>query len=229
MFSMHSRMLESYVAWASKGRERLIAGRVESEIIAAFKPLLQGELEVRRSLIYYRDWRGAVLPVKLASALVEETAGILYAVASAPQGAMLLVEEPEAQLHPSAQIAAALLLAALAAKGYRVVATTHSDIIAVTLAYIAVLKPEPEHIEKLLGSIGLGEEGSVLARLAGRAAKTLRLSINYFTVEGRVERYDARGLLAKVPGITETLDALAAWAASLPEPAGGASGDTSGD
>lgn len=55
------------------------------------------------------------------------TLPILVAILSARAGGLLLIENPEAHLHPRAQVCLARMLAVVAAAGVQVVVETHSD------------------------------------------------------------------------------------------------------
>lgn len=52
---------------------------------------------------------------------------VLVACLSTPPGSMILIENPEAQLHPQGQVAVGKLLARVAAVGVQVIIETHSD------------------------------------------------------------------------------------------------------
>jgi predicted ATPase len=52
---------------------------------------------------------------------------IIVACLAAPEGALLLLENPEAHLHPRGQSALGLLLARCAADGVQIIVETHSD------------------------------------------------------------------------------------------------------
>ena len=63
-----------------------------------------------------------------ASSMVSELAPvILFLRGAVERGDMLIIEEPEAHLHPAAQAQMAVALARLVRAGVRVVITTHSD------------------------------------------------------------------------------------------------------
>ena len=55
---------------------------------------------------------------------VQSALPMLHAIASAPEGATLLLQRPEAHLHPRTQAA---VVRAIASRGYRVLVETHSD------------------------------------------------------------------------------------------------------
>ena len=73
---------------------------------------------------------GATQDIRLsrASSMVSELAPvILFLRGAVERGDMLIIEEPEAHLHPAAQTRVAVALARLVRAGVRVVITTHSD------------------------------------------------------------------------------------------------------
>ena len=89
---------------------------------------LFGALEIRRGPVgEYEVWADAsgqsrnLIDVGFG---VQSALPILQAIASAPKGATLLLQRPEAHLHPKAQAA---LVRAIASRGYRLLVETHSD------------------------------------------------------------------------------------------------------
>ena len=114
-------------------------GRVSSdEIIGIVEALenevLRGEIEVRKSAVGYPEFRyrpqksGQTLRMSQSSSMVSELAPLVFFLRGVVRpGDMLIIEEPEAHLHPAAQTKIALTLAHLVRVGVRVVITTHSD------------------------------------------------------------------------------------------------------
>ena len=105
-----------------------LAGRLEQETLA-------GGIRSRRPTpggypeFVYRP-RGTKQDVRLsrASSMVSELAPVvLFLRGAVRRGDTLLIEEPEAHLHPAAQTRMAVVLARLVRAGVRVVVTTHSD------------------------------------------------------------------------------------------------------
>jgi len=73
---------------------------------------------------------GAALPVAAAASMVRSLAGLqLYIEHRCKAGDMLVIDEPEMNAHPEAQLGIIELLAMLVNKGIRVVLTTHSPYI----------------------------------------------------------------------------------------------------
>lgn len=126
---------------------RAIADLLEREALA-------GEIQTKRPLsgghpeFMYRP-RDAEQAIRLtrASSMVSELAPIvLFLRENIRRGDTLIIEEPEAHLHPAAQTQMAATLARLVRAGVRVVVTTHSDWL---LKEIGNLMREGELGEKL--------------------------------------------------------------------------------
>ena len=105
-----------------------LAARLEQEALA-------GRIRIRRPTpggypeFIYRP-QGTKQEVRLtrASSMVSELAPVvLFLRGAVDRGDTLVIEEPEAHLHPAAQTRMAVALARLVRAGVRVVVTTHSD------------------------------------------------------------------------------------------------------
>ena len=93
--------------------------------------LIGGDVEFARgrekipSLTYTKD--GFSIPVQRASSMVAELAPLLSWIRGVlSPGDLLLIDEPEAHMHPEAVLAVARTLVALSCSGVRVLCTTHS-------------------------------------------------------------------------------------------------------
>jgi len=85
------------------------------------------------------------LPLARASSMVSELAPVvLWLRHVAGPGDVLIIEEPEAHLHPAMQVAFARELARLVQSGVRVMVTTHSEWILDTFANLVRLSEAPE-------------------------------------------------------------------------------------
>jgi predicted ATPase len=109
--------------------------------------VLRGRLEMDEdlSVMYYEA--GAERPIDLinASSMVSEVSAIYLLSGMLRKGWWLIIEEPEAHVHPRGQMGLARFMAALARLGVNVIATTHSDVITLKLAQmvgLAGLSPE---------------------------------------------------------------------------------------
>lgn len=104
-----------------------IADALESELLAGkiiAKPLLSGYPE------FFYQPQGTAEEIRLnqTSSMVSELAPLVLFLRSLVRpGDTLIIEEPEAHLHPGAQADMAVILARLVRAGVRVIVTTHSD------------------------------------------------------------------------------------------------------
>ena len=111
--------------------------------------LLQGSVHLTRTAYYpsftYRptDWKEE-LPLMRASSMVSELAPVvLYLRYVVDAGDVLIIEEPEAHLHPGMQAALARELARLVRAGVRIVLTTHSEWLLEQIANLVKLSALP--------------------------------------------------------------------------------------
>ena len=96
--------------------------------------VLRGEIEVRKSAAEYPEFRyrpqksEQALRMSRSSSMVSELAPFVFFLRDVVRPSdTLIIEEPEAHLHPAAQTKVALTLARLIRAGVRVIITTHSD------------------------------------------------------------------------------------------------------
>ncbi len=214
--------MDSYVYWASVGRILLMKNDLDEtkeKILTLAIPLMEGKLINERRKVFYEDWRGSKVNLRFASDSVKEVIGMLFPILSlSSNNTLILVEEPEAQLHPQAQVVSALFLASLPSLCCKVVATTHSDLIAITLSYLVVKEPSAEQIMKLLRNLipHVSYNVEELAKQASQSIKDLDLRIYEFTRDGSVKPVEPETVLSKeVPSITRVIDVLTEWAFEL--------------
>ena len=111
----------------SSDEMRGIAKVLEDEV-------LRGEIMVKRPAGGYPEFRYRpqksehALRMSHSSAMVSELAPLVFFLRGVVRpGDTLIIEEPEAHLHPAAQTKVALTLARLVRVGVRVIITTHSN------------------------------------------------------------------------------------------------------
>lgn len=122
-----------------------LADALESEVLDGqiiMKPSPTGYPE----FLYRPQETGQDIRLTRSSSMVSELAPLLLYIRGLVQsGATLIIEEPEAHLHPAAQTQMAATFARLVRAGVRVIVTTHSDFM---LKEIANLMHEGELEEK---------------------------------------------------------------------------------
>ena len=130
-----SRLIELLPTRNGNGEFDEVAGRIEMD-------MLGGGIRVSPSPVvgfpqfgYRPDGWSADLPLINSSSSVSELAPVvLFLRHVVGPGDVLIVEEPEAHLHPAAQVQLTRLLAGTVRAGLRVVMTTHSEWILEALA-----------------------------------------------------------------------------------------------
>ena len=120
---------------AKQFEENLLAGTVRVEASEANYP----------SFLYRPDGWEEDLPLMRTSSMVSELAPVvLYLRHVVQAGDVLIVEEPEAHLHPAMQAAFARELARLVRAGVRIVLTTHSEWLLEQIGNLVRLSALPE-------------------------------------------------------------------------------------
>lgn len=142
----------------------------EGKLYDTFKPfeneILNGEIIVERTVtnliaeVKYK-FRNAEISLEKASSSVSELAPLfLYAEYLLKPGDILIIEEPEAHIHPKNQRILAKLLTRLVRSGVYVIVTTHSDFLIEQINTFILLSkiPKEERKEKY----GYGERDYIL-------------------------------------------------------------------
>ena len=105
-----------------------IAKKLENELLGGEIGVNRPTPEASREFLYHPDQAEAGLRMSHSSAMVSELAPlVLFLRGIVWPGDLLIIEEPEAHLHPGAQTKIAQTLARSVRAGVRVIITTHSD------------------------------------------------------------------------------------------------------
>ncbi len=215
----------SYMSWLSKGRSTIADNSYDNKLLSLFLPVLQGKLvyDKLKGLIYTNN--NYDIPIKWVSALAGEVTGILLPLLSTPSESRIIVEEPEAQLHYSAQLLIAMTLMAVAGKyNHEIIISTHSDLIVLLLAYLRKYQPNREKIEELVKKIlelqNMQFEPKLFDPLVYYTSKAEDLNIRFYyykLTEGGVEVSETSvdEIIKNIPSLTDLIDAFASWALSL--------------
>ena len=135
---------------AIQNRRNALAQRLEDEILRGAVRVVPSETGYPS--FHYRPagW-GHDLPLMCASSMVSELAPVvLYLRHIVNPGELLIIEEPEAHLHPAMQVELVKLLAAAVQDGIRVLITTHSEWVLEALANVVRLSDVPKRKRKQL-------------------------------------------------------------------------------
>ena len=135
---------------AIQNRRNALAQRLEDEVLRGAVRVVPSEIGYPS--FHYRPagW-GHDLPLMCASSMVSELAPVvLYLRHIVNPGELLIIEEPEAHLHPAMQVELVKLLAAAVQDGIRVLITTHSEWVLEALANVVRLSDVPKRKRKQL-------------------------------------------------------------------------------
>lgn len=121
------------------------------EVISNFMDIIGGEYKIGREGLYYSPKGSRVrLTMKEGSSAVRSLLDLgFYIQHVAEPGQLLMVDEPELNLHPENQRRVARLLARLVNLGIRVYITTHSDYIIKELNTLLMLNRDIPYLKRL--------------------------------------------------------------------------------
>jgi predicted ATPase len=98
------------------------------ELVKWIKNIVGGEFQIENNQIFFSYQKGLKIPLHLASAMVASQVEMdFYLKCLAKKGDILLIDEPEQNLHPANQRKMARLFVRLIKAGVKVFVTTHSD------------------------------------------------------------------------------------------------------
>jgi hypothetical protein len=180
------------------------------EILRDFEAILGGEYVAD-------DEDGAGLRFKpegseSSLSLVESSSSVrsllmtgLYLKHRANYGNILMIDEPESNLHPENQRRMARLLASLANVGVKIFITTHSDYILKELDALLLLNRDKPHLRAIRDRLGYGR-GQLLRenQLRVYSAESRDSAGNRLCALTRAEVSQERGV--SVPSIDRTID-----------------------
>ena len=134
------------------GKGTSFIAREHPKVLKAFADIIGGEYTIAQNDQLYYTPKGARvrLPMVESSSAVRSLLDIgFYLHHKVRKGSLLMVDEPELNLHPENQRRIARLFARLVNLGIKVFITTHSDYIVKELNTLIMLDHKRPHIEKI--------------------------------------------------------------------------------
>ncbi|MGP6239125.1 AAA family ATPase [Cuniculiplasma sp. SKW4] len=204
----------------------------ETKIITENKPFLKSPIVMQGDISYdkitnrlfYTDRNNFTVDIRYASAMANEVAGIVLISLSMEEG-LIIIEEPESQLHPSSQIIMALTLIDMASSGKRIVFSTHSNMLGQIFYLLHKYKPSPRQIQNLIDDVinteyeSKNEEAiSDLAFSVSKALDYVEFDSYYVDKVNAVREINLEKFGNGIPGITdEVLMKLLNWTGKISE------------
>lgn len=123
------------------------------------KEILEGKISVTKDneiqFVSSRGTKSSYVPIQTSASLVKSLAGmIFYLKHLAKEGDMLIIDEPEMNLHPDLQVKVARVFAKVIQAGLRLTVSTHSDYIIRELNNLIMLSSEKEEVKEVAKSLG---------------------------------------------------------------------------
>lgn len=220
-----NQLYNNYERWVQEGSKSL--GKVtQTNQFKLLKFLtIQGSLayDAKGKKLRYKDFRGKEVDINFASAMANELAGIMLVDLSFDTNGLLIIEEPESQLHPLAQIMMAFTLIAMAIDGDRIIFSTHSDILGQILFQVFELRPKKDDIVNLFSKIlpetifnQYIDQFHSFAEKIHTGIENLKTDTYFIDYDGVITPFSFSDLGSNTPGITNQVYAnLANWVFNL--------------
>lgn len=217
---LESTPLTNYFEWVLESRK--LINSAPSEFTELFELIIAGKLSYIEDTgaLVYNYTKDKMIKLGLSSAMVEELSGLLLPLLSSSESELILIEEPEAQLHVSTQILMGLLLIAIAVqKKLKIVISTHSDLLALVVHYVLDLRPDEESLSSLIKEIipyGKTEDSQIswLAKTVSKMDKSTGSVSCFIESNGKSRILESEELDTSIPSISSTVDSFYKWTIS---------------
>jgi len=212
----------NFLSHINNAKEKIRRNEVtDTYILSLISAITKTRIKVdEKSRILFEIQNGVELEPFYTSAMINEVTSILLPLLNLQTPALVLIEEPESQLHLAYQILLLLALLSLVQHGYKFVITTHGDLMASFLGDLVKYKPSKEKIKELLKKIFNQELPSIFEKTLEDVEKTIKeskMKVYYFE-NGTANEVPADRLAYEVPGVTkQVVDKVVDWEWELKE------------
>jgi len=202
----------SYFKWVDEGSKSI--DNVNENVKSLFQFMIKGRIDFDSNsggfkYIYSKD---KYVDLNLSSAMVEEIAGIMLPIISSREGDLIIIEEPEAQLHITTQIIMGILLVYIVKEmNIKILFSTHSDTMTFIIQHILSNNIQDNDIKKLMQTI-YNNNDVPIPKLNTSDNKMAKKFSFYYISEGKSQEYKSKDLQNSIPGISNVIDDLFNWA-----------------
>lgn len=211
---LKSAPFSSYFKWLDAGREKL--NNNQNELINLFNFIINGEIksDSNTNALKYFFGDNKSVDIVLSSAMVEEITGLMLPIISSNDKDLIIIEEPEAQLHISTQIIMGILLVALVKKkDIKIIFSTHSDTLVIVMNYLLTQHVEKNDVQNLVKAIYNNQfSQDNLNDLINVFDDKKKIDIKFYSnKDDKFMLIDNKDILKEIPGITDFIDRLFNW------------------
>ena len=211
---LKSAPFSSYFKWLDSGREKL--NNNQNELINLFNFIINGEIksDSNTNALKYFFGDNKSVDIVLSSAMVEEITGLMLPIISSNDKDLIIIEEPEAQLHISTQIIMGILLVALVKKkDIKIIFSTHSDTLVIVMNYLLTQHVEKNDVQNLVKAIYNNQfSQDNLNDLINVFDDKKKIDIKFYSnKDDKFMLIDNKDILKEIPGITDFIDRLFNW------------------
>ena len=211
---LKSAPFSSYFKWLDAGREKL--NNNQNELINLFNFIINGEIksDSNTNALKYFFGDNKSVDIVLSSAMVEEITGLMLPIISSNDKYLIIIEEPEAQLHISTQIIMGILLVALVKKkDIKIIFSTHSDTLVIVMNYLLTQHVEKNDVQNLVKAIYNNQfSQDNLNDLINVFDDKKKIDIKFYSnKDDKFMLIDNKDILKEIPGITDFIDRLFNW------------------
>lgn len=133
----YQKSFSEYASFAEEIEGELLKGKV---IISK-----EGEVQFQPA----KAEEGLNLPIHFSASVVKSLSNlVIYFRHLAQEGDLIIIDEPELNLHPDNQIKMARIIAKILSKGFKVLISTHSDYIIREINNLIMMHSNPEYAKK---------------------------------------------------------------------------------
>jgi predicted ATPase len=154
--------------------------------------------------------KNAQLPIQMTASIVKTLSSlVVYLKHIAKKSDLIIIDEPEINLHPDNQIVLTRILARLINKGFRLLISTHSDYIIREMNNLIMLATQTKRLQKLGKTMGYNEQEYIKPKDIGvyyfDYPKKKTKNDNKTSTQVSITNIELTHLGFKVPSITDTI------------------------